>query len=115
MIDKDIYKLIQDVIRQSDSCSFTDWLFYCLLKSSNINVLDNKEITIQKSIKSGIPCVGMQTIVDTESHRSLLEQKTLIICIETIKDINIDLTNFNFVNIEVEQIFILFDSPHDFT
>jgi hypothetical protein len=124
MIDKQIRQLIEEVIESSTPSITTDWLSYCLLKS-NINLLENKEIIAQRSIKSGIPSVGTRTLVDNDNfninstsnsgsnadrYKLLFERREFTICIEIIKDVSVDESNHSFINIKIEQFFISFDN-----
>jgi hypothetical protein len=127
MISKDIRQLIDDVIKSCDPSVTTDWLAYCLLKS-NINLLEEKEIVVQRSIKSGIPSVGTKTLIDNDCsllkdsqsntsgadadrYKLLYERHEFTICIEIIQDVYVDETDHSFIHIKIQQYFISFDNP----
>jgi hypothetical protein len=121
MISKDIRQLIDDVIKSCDPSVTTDWLAYCLLKS-NIYLLEEKEIVVQRSIKSGIPAVGTRTLIDNDPinfnnsvldadrYRLLFKRHDFTVCIEIVEDVCIN-SDSVFVNIKIKQYFISFDNP----
>jgi hypothetical protein len=116
MVSPEIRQLIDDVIKTHDHSVTTDWLSYCLLRSVEIELLEEKEIVVQQSIKSGVPAVGIKKLIDSgdgnqKNQYSLLCRHNFTICIEIVEDVNVDDSNKDFVNVKVRQYFLTFNDP----
>jgi hypothetical protein len=112
MISNEMCQLIEEVVKTGESSITIDWLAYCVLRKVNTDLLDEKEIIVQKSIKSGLPAVGFKRTVDVSQDPNLrTNYHSFIICIEVVEDVNVDSNNLDFVNVKMKQYFICFSDP----
>lgn len=116
-----LQSLLEKVLKTCNDTVTTDWLAYCMCKSIEPNILDEKTEVIQKSIKSGIPAVDTISLVDNDLYELQDDNwknkyKTLCcdgfaIYVEIVEDVKVS-DNIDFVNIFVRQIFIIFNDHH---
>jgi len=106
MVSNEICQLIEEVVRTGESSTTIDWLAYCVLRKVNVDLLEEKEIIVQKSIKSGLPAVGFKR---TFEPQDLNLRTSFIICIEVVEDVSVDSSNLDFVNVKMKQYFISFN------
>lgn len=111
--------LIEKVLKTCNDTATTDWLAYCMCKSIEPKILEEKTEVIQKSIKSGIPAVDSISVIDNDFHElqdnswkdkyKILCRDGFAICIEVVEDIK--MSDKDFVDIFVRQIFVVFNDP----
>jgi hypothetical protein len=114
-----LQSLLKKVLETCNDTATTDWLSYCMYKATEFNVLQEKTEVIQKSIKSGIPAVDTIHLIDNDFHEmqdngwkdkyKILCRNGFAICIEIVEDVK--MSDKDFVDIFVRQIFISFNDP----
>jgi hypothetical protein len=119
MKKEELQKLINLAISKCNDSITTDWLAYCMLRSVDIEVLDEKIVEIKRSIKDGIPAVGQILLIDNDFYQTqsqnwkdeyrLICRDEFSICIEEVIDINF--FDENFITIKNKKIFLKFDDP----
>lgn len=119
MKKEELHKLINTAISKCNYSITTDWLSYCVLRSVDIEILDEKIVEIKKSIKDGIPAVGQIYLIDNDFFETqsqnwkdeyrLICRDEFSICIEEVIDIKF--FDENFITIKIKKIFLKFDDP----
>ncbi|MDO8641098.1 MAG: hypothetical protein Q7R33_06100 [Nitrosarchaeum sp.] len=120
MMPNELQKLLERVVHEQHSIT-TDWLAYCLLKSVKYEVLEEKNVVLTKSIKTGVPAVGTLILIDNDFYQcqddSWKEQFKIIcrtgftIYLKIIDDVSF--ADENNVSIKETHIVVAFQDPED--
>jgi hypothetical protein len=115
----ELQSFIKIAIKACKNSITTDWLAYCISQSVEIDFLDIKIVTEQRSIKNGIPAINTFKIIDNDFYNNqnelfkqnfkILNQPEFTVCIEKVIDIQI--ANQEYVNIIKKQTFFKLANP----
>jgi len=120
-MEEELRSLIEDVIKNCNHSTTTDWLSYCILRSVKAEVLSDKKVIDRRLLTSGIPAVNSKRLMDNDFYQMqsnewkqayrLLCRPEFTICIDIVEDVKIDEADNHFVNVFARQLFILFRDP----
>jgi len=98
MQEETIKTLITDALSKTRHSITTDWLFYCIDKDIEFEVISDCDISEKQDIKNGVPAVGTITIIDNDFYELQSEewkktfvqlcQKNFTVCIDNVLDVS---------------------------